>query len=494
MMTETRTAGKVNIRMRYRRIIMCLAMIIVLIASAMLPRIDAYAITHDELEDLELIRYDGELFTIKTIHYAYGNNRYVSLRDMAYALTGTDKCFDMSMESGQTDITCGREYEPVGGEDTGFDTDEYGTDGLKVNPICIDGRDCMYYSFAGKNGEGNRDLYISITDLAMALDLELNMDSESDRIMLGEGGFSIDIDEYVKQGLYDEVSSAIVGDAVTGEIFASFNPDVSVCCASTTKLMTYLCIMDAISDGEISPDDTVEISGNAAALSRTSDGVIRMSEGQRARLNDMLYALLLPSSNEAALALAEHLDGSEEAFVDRMNNKVKELYLSDATYFYNCHGLPEYSDTVAASKIQNHISASDMFVLASHIINKYPEIREITGTAKYKLDVFDTEVKNTNPLLYNLPGTVGLKTGTTKASGASLVAAYDIEDESGTKTVIAVEYGAEDAAARNTVTEILMRYGIQCDSVSSYQAEEDPFPSTADALIRRLILIQSRKR
>ena len=465
---------------------------VLIIAS--IPHIDARAITHDELEDLVLVRGDGEQFVISTIHYAYGNNRYISLRDMAYALSGTDKCFDVSIGSDQTDIVTGCDYEPVGGENTEFGTDEYSTEGLKINPICIDERDCMYYSFAGKNSEGNRDLYISITDLAMALDLNLRMDTESDRIVLGDSGFTVDIADYVSQGLYDEVSSAIVGDAMTGEIFASFNPDVSVSCASTTKLMTYLCIMDAVSDGEISLSDSVDISANAAALSQTSDGVVRMKEGQSAKLDDLLYALLLPSSNEAALALAEHLDGTEEAFVEHMNNKVRELFLSDATYFYNCHGLPEYSDTVAASKIQNHISARDMFILASHILNKYPEIRDITSTQKYKLDVFDTEIRNTNPLLYNLPGTVGLKTGTTKASGASLVAAYDITGESGTKTVVAIEYGAEDAAARNTVTEILMRYGIQCDQSSTYTSEEEPFPYTADALIRRLILIKSRQR
>ncbi len=479
--------------MRSKRFLLSVLLVIAVIVSCV-PRLEARAITHDELEDLVLVRQDGETFMIGTIHYAYGNNRYISLRDTAYALAGTDRHFDVSTGSDETAIVTGRDYEPVGGEDTEFDSDEYSTEGLKINPVTIDGRDCMYYSFAGKNNDGNRDLYISITDLAMALDLNLSMDTESDRIILGDGGFVVDIDEYAAQGLYDEVTSAIVGDAMTGEVFASFNADVSVSCASTTKLMTYLCIMDAVGEGDISLDDTVEISANAAALSQTSDGVIRMKEGQSAKLSDLLYALLLPSSNEAALALAEHLDGTEETFVERMNNKVQELFLSDATYFYNCHGLPEYSDTVAASKIQNHISAYDMFILASHILNKDPEIREITSTQKYKLDAFKTEVKNTNPLLYNLPGTVGLKTGTTKASGSSLVAAYDLHDDTGVKTIVAVEYGAEDAASRNTVTEILMRYGIQCDSSSSYNAVEEPFPYTADALLRRLILVKSKKR
>ena len=477
---------------KIRKKILLISIIICLLAG-LIPGFDSRAITHSELENLELVRYDGEHYLIKTIHYAYGNNRYVSLRDMAYALTGTAKHFDVSIGS-ESSITTGTDYDQVGGEDTEFESDEYKTEGIKPNPLSIDGRDCMYYTFAGTNPEGKKDLFISITDLSMALDLDLAMDTEASRLLLGDGGFTIDIAQYEKQGLYDEVSSALVGDATTGEIFTSFNKDVSVSCASTTKLMTYLCIMDAVGAGDISLNDTVTISEKAAALSQTSDGVIKMSAGQTAKLNDLLYALLLPSSNESALALAEHLDGNEEAFVRRMNNKVKELFLSDATYFYNCHGLPEYSDTVAASKIQNHISAYDMFILASHILNKYPEIREITSTQKYKLDAFKTEVKNTNPLLYNLPGTVGLKTGTTKASGSSLVAAYDLHDDTGVKTIVAVEYGAEDAASRNTVTEILMRYGIQCDSSSSYNAAEEPFPYTADALLRRLILVKSKKR
>jgi len=459
-----------------------------------IPAIRSDAITHKVLENIELVREDGEVFMIKAIHHSYGNNRYVSLRDMACALAGTDKSIGVSMDSDRTLIVTGGNYEPVGGEGIEFEYKEYKTDGITVNPISIDERDCMYFSFAGTNSEGNRDLYISITDLAMALNLDLHIDTAAGQLKLGSGDFHIDFDEYVEQGLYDEVYSALVGDAVTGVIYTSFNEDVSVCAASTTKLMTYLCVMDAVSAGEITLEDDVVISADVQALSKTSDGVIRMTEGQRVKLKDLLYAILLPSSNEAALALAEHIDGTEETFVKRMNDKAGELYLSENTYFYNCHGLPEYSDTVAASKIQNHITASDMFVLASHILNKYPEIRDITSVTEYRLEVFDTDIKNTNPLLYNLPGTIGLKTGTTKASGSSLVAAYDLKDESGTKTIVAIEYGAEDAATRNTVTEILMRYGIQSGRMSSFTVNEESFPYTADAIIKRLIQIKSRQR
>ncbi len=366
---------------RMRKII-ALCMIGIFLTVSGIPVIRAKAVTHSELENLDLIRYDGETFVIKTIHYAYGNNRFVSVKDMARAFAGTDRRFDVSISSGETVITTGVDYEAPDTENPGFDVDEYQTDAIRINPVTIDGGDRMYYSFTGRDPEGGLDLFINITDLAMAFDVNLYMDTEAPILRMDEGGFNVDLDTFAREGLYDEVISALVGDASTGEIFTAVNEDVSVSCASTTKLMTYLCIMDAVSAGEISLDDTVTVSENAAALSRTEDGVIRMNVGQKAKLKDLLYALLLPSSNEAALALAEHLDGTEDKFVERMNNKAQALFLSDATYFYNCHGLPEFSDNIAASKIQNHVSASDMFILASHILSKYPESREITRTQK----------------------------------------------------------------------------------------------------------------
>ena len=462
-----------------------------------LPAVKALSVTHKQVENLVLETTDGEHYTIRTLHYSYPNNRFVSLRDLAAALGNTSKCFDVAISSNNITIRTGKAYIATGGENVPFDTEEYSSEGIKINPITIDDRECRYYTMMGSNSEGNRDAFINITDIAMILNADFKIDPSSGMLIVSGGDFRVDINEYIDQGLYSEVYSALVGEASTGTVFTAYNESVSVCAASTTKLMTYLCIMDAISAGDISLDDEVVISKEAAALSMTSDGVIKMHEGQKAVLNDMLYGMLLPSSNEASLALAEHLDGSEEEFVKRMNNKARELGLSEATIFYNCNGLPEYSDTVAASKIQNHISAYDMFALASHIINKYPEIREITTTTKYHMDAFGVDVENTNPLLYNLPGTVGLKTGTTKASGASLVSAYDYTDETGTHTVIAVEYGAEDASARNTVCEILVRYGIQCledFDINSVDTGDPGFPGTASELLRRIVTLRSNAR
>ena len=467
------------------------------IVLVLLQPVRSFCITHKNMENLVFEVPNGQSYTIRTIHYSYPNNRYVSLKDMSYALRGTDKHFDVNVQRAGTEITTGKDSLLSRNGNIPFAADEYVTDAIRLNPLAVDERECRYYTLMGLDDNGDPDLFMSITDLAMILNANLDIDIDRGILKLDPGDFYIDMTKYEEQGLYYEVSSALVADAVTGTVYSAYNADLSVSAASTTKLMTYLCIMDAISAGEISLDDTVTITAEAEALSHTSDGVIQMNRGQTAKLEDMLYAVLLPSSNEASLALAQHLDGSEEAFVQRMNNKAKELGLSDATFFYNCHGLPCYSNTVAASKIQNHISAYDMFMLSSHILNKYPEIMTITSTKKYRLDAFGTEVENSNPLLYNLPGVVGLKTGTTKSSGASLISAYETDDDTGHHIIVAVEYGAEDATVRNTVSEIMIRYGIQCikenDKGNGF-ADDGAFPDTAGKLLRQIVLIKSRER
>ncbi len=248
--------------------------------------------------------------------------------------------------------------------------------------------------------------------------------------------------------------------------------------------------MDALNEGSVTTNDRVTISANAASLSRTADGVITMDPGEKANLLELLYALLLPSSNESALALAEHVAGSEEAFVERMNEKARKLGLSEATYFYNCNGLPKFTDSVAASKIQNHMSARDMFIMVSALLEQYPQVLEITSTKEKELTSFNRVVKNTNALLYNMPGVVGLKTGTTNASGASLVSAAKMEDTKGNPHIIvAIEFGAEDGASRNTLSQLILRYGCQ-EFISNPNAapekEEAPL-SKQEALIRSIL-------
>ena len=137
-------------------------------------------------------------------------------------------------------------------------------------------------------------------------------------------------------------------------------------------------------------------------------------------MQDLLFGALLPSSNECALCLAETVAGSEETFVQRMNQKALDLGLSQ-TFFYNCHGLPSYTEDSIPAKRQNRMSAEDMFRLVSYLLKVYPQITDITSLENATLQSLNLEVRNTNPLLHNLPEVTGLKTGTTNKAGACLV-------------------------------------------------------------------------
>ena len=138
-------------------------------------------------------------------------------------------------------------------------------------------------------------------------------------------------------------------------------------------------------------------------------------------VRELIIAMLLPSSNESAYAMAEYVSGTEEAFVERMKDKLDEIGVYDAE-LYNSHGLPVYEDNAYSSKNQNRMSAEDMFRVVCHIFGNYPEITDITSMKNYKLEYAGDTVKNTNGLLKNMKEVTGLKTGTTTKAGACLVA------------------------------------------------------------------------
>lgn len=426
---------------------------------------------HNILENLTMVVDGGRSCNIKTLHYDYRNNRFVSMRDVAAALSGTDKQFELSVTADTITITGGKAYGAVGGEGDLFprtqrEPDEedplYNTGVLKFNTMEYNGATVKYYTFIGSNTAGNKDAYINLTDLAMMMDLDMNI--QDGKLMVNtQGHYYLDIAALKQEGFFDEVNSALVGDVTTGEIFVSSMEDTPVPIASTTKLMTYLCIMDAVSAGEISLDDIATVSKKGETLSRSIDGVIKIDEGQQIPVDQLLKGMLLPSSNECALTLAEHVAGSEEAFVERMNTKAALLGISEGTLFINCHGLPEYPDNTATSKIQNHMTARSMFKLVQHILKTYPQIKELTSSKSFYTEAMSREVRNTNPLLYNLPDCFGLKTGTTIKSGACLVSGLNVKDAEGNlHEVVAMEFGAEDSTVRVSMSQELLLYGRDC--------------------------------
>ncbi len=445
---------------------------------------------HTLLENLTLVVNEESSFTLRTIHDSYANNRFISMRDMAAALSGTEKRFELSVTDSEILITNGLDYVPLGGENTPFSDEDtvYSTGSLRLNSMKQNGEPLKYHTYIGKNAEDHPDAFLSITDMAMLLDADMWFDEGKLHIDTGKS-FQVNILELEESGFFLEVKAALVGDAMTGEVFEEYDADKPVPIASTTKLMTCLLVMDEIASGNLTLEDPISFTDNAARLSRTSDGVIPMNAGGSASLWELLYGMLLPSSNECALAMAEHIAGSEEIFVKRMNQKALDLGLSSGTVFYNCHGLPVFTDNITASKIQNHMTARDMFTLVCHLLNTYPQVTEITSCREMQLPSFNNrKVSNTNPLLYNMPNVIGLKTGTTNASGASLVSAAKAHDKEGKEHIIvAVEFGAEDGSARNTVSQVLLRYG--CQALTNRRKsiiEEEPLSKT-EALVRSLL-------
>ena len=272
---------KLNVFMRNRvsHVILALILMFLLASCAHTANAtaDALKVTeHTMLENLQLVIDGGSPRTLRTLHYSYANNRFVSLRDIAASLSGTAKQFDLSVSNGATDITTNMGYEPVGGENTPFeDQSVYKTGKLSRNPISLDGREMRYYGFIGYNSAGKEDCFLNLTDIAMMMDLSF---------VLEEGTLFIDTSKHfvadLQESLFFDTHSAIVGDADTGEIYCSWEPDLSVPIASTTKLMTYVVLMDCIEKGTISADDMVTITKEAEVLSRSDDGEIEMGAQQ----------------------------------------------------------------------------------------------------------------------------------------------------------------------------------------------------------------------
>lgn len=432
----------------------------------------------------------GTPVIVKAIHADYENNRYISLRDLAGALVDTPREFELSVDGNSVSITTGARYQAVGGENEPFaDDGSYSAGDLKSNSISIDGKRVKYYTYMGKNTEGKNDCFINLTDVSLLFDINIEVTENGIILDTSERKLRIDMDSLRDDGFYDEMRGALSGNATTGEIYEEFRGDLAIPIASTTKLMTYAVVMDAVSAGEIHLDDTVILSANAAKLSQGPDRVIPMEQGQETNVRELMQGMLIASSNECALALAEHTAGSEKAFVERMQKKAIEIGLSENTVFNNCNGLPYFEDSISTAKKQNLMSAEDLFKLSSYLLRVYPQITEITSRSNVTLPTLHAELKSTNALLYNVPEVNGLKTGTTNMAGSCIVVSAHLEGAGGAQDLIAVVLGAEDNTVRFTSSEILIRYAMQCASGMSSPEEEDEqtLPSDAESLIRLVL-------
>jgi len=220
--------------------------------------------------------------------------------------------------------------------------------------------------------------------------------------------------------------------------------------------MSYLLFAEALADGRMAMTDLVKISPEASALSRSADGIIPMDAGKQVPVSELMDGMLLASSNESALALAEYLCGSEAAFVEQMNRRAEELGYRSAR-FYTPHGLPVYTRSAVTAKLQNCMSAMELFKLCRLLLTQYPELTEITRQKFARLESLEYTTANSNPLVFNLEGVDGLKTGSTNRAGYCLAASMPVTHGGDTHEIVLILLGAETAELRGQAAEILLR-------------------------------------
>ena len=428
----------------------------------------------------------GTAYNVKILDYDYDNNTYFSLRDMAMVLNDTDKTFSLTITKNAIALNMGEAYEPVGGENDAWDSPANPNISLRRNEFKVNGQDTVYYTLIAMMPSGSYDCFMMAADLAMILDMDIHVLGDGILRIDTQESFSVSPASLEQAGYFNGVNSVLAGDVTTGEIYYKYQSDTAYPIASTSKLMTCLLVMDALSAGQITLEDEVVVSDAAYALSVSSDGMKILEEGEKVTVQDLLMGALLPSSNECALCLAEAVAGSEEAFVQMMNQKANELGLSQAAFF-NCNGLPVYTKDSVPAKIQNRMSAEDMFRLVSYLLRVYPQVTDITSLQSASLESLGIEVDNTNPLLYNMSEVTGLKTGTTNKAGACLVTSLTADDGNMEHDLAVIVLGTEDSVERGRVSGLMAKYALEVfhdgDDKTGIPAQSQDMPVHAEAVV-----------
>lgn len=241
-----------------------------------------------------------------------------------------------------------------------------------------------------------------------------------------------------------DCKSAILIEANTQTVLYEKNADEPLPPASVTKVMTLLLVMEAIESGKIAYTDKVRASANACSMGGSQ---IYLRENEEMTVEDLLKSVIIASANDAAVALAEYICGSEEQFVNEMNKKARALGMQN-TNFENTNGL---DDTV-----ENHvISARDIAIMSSELI-KYPKITEYSSIWMDSIRNGEFGLTNTNRLIRFYKGATGLKTGSTDKAGFCISATALRGDMS----LICVVMGAETRDIRNSIATKLLDYGF----------------------------------
>ena len=244
-----------------------------------------------------------------------------------------------------------------------------------------------------------------------------------------------------------EAKSALLMDVATGTVLYEQDAHTPLAPASVTKVMTMLLIMEAIDSGKIQWDDTVTASESAAAKGGSQ---IYLKVGETMSVSDMVKSIAVSSANDCACAMAEHIAGSEEAFVAMMNTRAKELGMQD-TNFVNCTGL---DDDDAA---KNHLtSAYDIAIMSRQLLKAHPDIKKFTTIWMDTVRNGEFGLSNTNKMVRFYNGCTGLKTGFTSGAGYCLSASAERDG----LELVAVVMGCETSQKRFSACKSMLDYGF----------------------------------
>ena len=240
--------------------------------------------------------------------------------------------------------------------------------------------------------------------------------------------------------------SCILMEKQTGQVLYESNAHEQLRPASVTKVMTLLLVMEALESGSIGWDDTVTTSAAAAAKGGSQ---IYLEENEQLPLTEMLKSVVVSSANDCACALAEHVAGSEAAFVSRMNDRAAELGMTD-THFVNCTGLDDGPDA------DTHLTTAYDIALMSRALLQHDEIKQYTTIWMDTVRNGQFGLSNTNKLVRFYDGTTGLKTGYTSQAGYCLSASA----ERGGMELIAVVMHCKSSVDRFESAKALLNYGF----------------------------------
>ncbi|HOX95145.1 MAG TPA: D-alanyl-D-alanine carboxypeptidase family protein [Syntrophales bacterium] len=250
-----------------------------------------------------------------------------------------------------------------------------------------------------------------------------------------------------------KAQSAILKNLNTGEILYSKKADRGIPPASITKVLTLYLVFEAIEGGRADPDDRVVISRKA---SRMKGSRMYVGEGEEVLLDDLIKGTAIVSGNDAAIAIAEHVDGDVDAFVRRMNRKAKALGMT-RSHFRNPNGLPARGQVTTARDVLKH---------SESYLDRFPQSLEIHSMTSYTFQ--DVTQQNSNHLLEMCPDVDGLKTGFTRKSGYHIV----VTAQRNGMRLMAVVMGAKSSSVRDREARRLIEEGFRMAGVPAYTPSE----------------------